>query len=331
MEINDMNNVALFLYNRPAETMKTLEALFLNENFRNINLHIFIDGPKNKFDVEKQIDISNIINEFYQKESNKVDNVRIKVNHSLINYGLAHSIINGVSTIFKNENCDFLIVLEDDIVTSNIFLTYMKIMDEKFREDEMISTISAFNPISEEVNSDPLFKDVEAFLHQRSSSWGWGTWRNKWDKNIWSIDELYIKLNNNLVLKDCLKRESPDILPMLDDQKNKRIDSWAVRWVVSQYINNFYTVYPKKSLIQNIGFGKQATHTNVNNKKGYLQEPVRVIPNYENTIKISKKINKIFYSHYKMTILQKTSFILKKIGLYSVVKISKKIRKKTIK
>ena len=40
-----------------------------------------------------------------------------------------------------------------------------------------------------------------------------------------------------------------------------RIDSWAVRFAVGQCLNQGLTIYPKYSLVKNIGFDNQATHT----------------------------------------------------------------------
>ena len=41
----------------------------------------------------------------------------------------------------------------------------------------------------------------------------------------------------------------------------KKIDSWAVRFAVGQCLNNGLTIYPKYSLVDNIGFDNEATHT----------------------------------------------------------------------
>jgi hypothetical protein len=42
----------------------------------------------------------------------------------------------------------------------------------------------------------------------------------------------------------------------------KKLDSWALQWGYARHKNNALTCIPSKSLIENIGFGEDATHTN---------------------------------------------------------------------
>jgi hypothetical protein len=47
---------------------------------------------------------------------------------------------------------------------------------------------------------------------------------------------------------------------MLKDQISNKIDSWAIRWYASAFINNKYTLYPSITLIYNIGFDNSGVH-----------------------------------------------------------------------
>ncbi len=47
---------------------------------------------------------------------------------------------------------------------------------------------------------------------------------------------------------------------MLQNQCDGKIDSWAIRWYGSAFIHNKVTLYPRKSLIQNIGADGSGTH-----------------------------------------------------------------------
>jgi len=44
---------------------------------------------------------------------------------------------------------------------------------------------------------------------------------------------------------------------------NGKIDAWAIRWYLSTFILNGLTLYPKKSLVKNIGFDGSGTHCGV--------------------------------------------------------------------
>ena len=50
-------------------------------------------------------------------------------------------------------------------------------------------------------------------------------------------------------------------IDMLKDQINKKNDSWAILWYASAYLNNSYTLYPSKSLVNNIGIDGSGTHS----------------------------------------------------------------------
>ena len=52
-----------------------------------------------------------------------------------------------------------------------------------------------------------------------------------------------------------------DLTKMLKDQMTGRIDSWAIRWVYSQFRQRLYTIYPTLSKVQNIGTDSTATNT----------------------------------------------------------------------
>ncbi len=47
---------------------------------------------------------------------------------------------------------------------------------------------------------------------------------------------------------------------MLRDQRDNKINSWAICWYASAFLKDKYTLYPKTSIIYNIGFDKTGTH-----------------------------------------------------------------------
>jgi len=51
-----------------------------------------------------------------------------------------------------------------------------------------------------------------------------------------------------------------DYTGMLQAQIDGKVDSWAIRWQASAYVNGMLCLYPRMSLIQNIGFGEDGTH-----------------------------------------------------------------------
>ena len=52
-----------------------------------------------------------------------------------------------------------------------------------------------------------------------------------------------------------------DYISMLEAQLEGKIDSWAIRWYLSVFMNEGMVLYPRKSLVENMGFDGSGTHT----------------------------------------------------------------------
>jgi hypothetical protein len=48
---------------------------------------------------------------------------------------------------------------------------------------------------------------------------------------------------------------------LMMQMENKKIDSWAIRWLWSVFINNGLVLFPSSTLVLNIGYDESATHT----------------------------------------------------------------------
>lgn len=103
---------------------------------------------------------------------------------------------------------------------------------------------------------------------------------------------------------------------MLKKQLKGENDSWAIRWHASAFLKNKYTLYPGRSLVQNIGMGKQSTHTKKTNVYDVELSPnpinVEKIEVMENEI-VKEEIEKYFKS-IKKSYLHKLIYALKSIS-----------------
>lgn len=101
---------------------------------------------------------------------------------------------------------------------------------------------------------------------------GWGTWKDRWENVDWQVKsfEQYLK-NKKLRLKFNSLEYGLD--EMLIQQMNGEISSWAVRWCYHLFINQKMTVYPRKSLVLNIGMDGTGEHCVPTSKyKGELKK-----------------------------------------------------------
>src|SRR5262249_47266718 len=112
--------------------------------------------------------------------------------------------------------------------------------------------------------SIPLDYPEPAYLSYRGSSWGWGTWVDRWKKVHWEPEHIAETLNNPAV-RDRFACGGDDLLPMLRLQMSGKLDSWAIRFDFAHAVNAAFCLHPVRSLIQNIGFDGTGVHCSVGN------------------------------------------------------------------
>ncbi|OPA80472.1 sugar transferase [Paenibacillus selenitireducens] len=296
--------IILFVYNRPDETRRTLDALRKNDLAEQSELIIFSDAPKNSNEVSRVNDVRTLI-------SNISGFKQVTIIEQRYNKGLANSIINGVNEIIKAQNK--VIVLEDDLITSRLFLTYMNNCLDFYEENKTIWSISGFTP---NLAIPPDYKH-DIYLTMRACSWGWATWKDRWINIDWNINNYHQVSQKKYRSK--INRCGNDMRWMLSDQKKGYINSWAVRWCYNQLIKEMYTVYPTSSFICNIGMIGEGTHGSF--RKEYVTNNINEsIPHIEN-ITEDERVVMSFAKCYDMKMYNYVGVILKRIGLYKKVKL----------
>ncbi len=211
------------------------------------SLYIFSDGPKSNKDKPGVDAVRNYINKisgFY----------KIGILEREKNLGLANSVISSVNEIFKRY--DKAIVMEDDMICSPYFLKFMNEVLNIFEDDKQIFSVTGYTfPIK-----FPEHYDLPLYLSPRSSSWGWGTWKNRWEKADWELKDIHDIINNKSHV-ESFNKGGDDLSRMLKNSLEGKIDSWSIKWTYTHFLNNAYCVYPVKSRIKNIGADKSGVHT----------------------------------------------------------------------
>jgi hypothetical protein len=275
--------IVLFVYNRPGHTRKTVEALANNMLASESELFIYSDYPKDAAANDKVKEVREFIKTVQGFKS-------ITIVERNKNLGLAASIIDGVTHIVNQYGK--IIVLEDDIVTSPYFLTFMNDALILYENDQRVISIHGYvYPVKKEL---PDF-----FFLKGADCWGWSTWKRGWD--IFNPDGEYLlkETKRKNLEKEFNFNDSFDFTGMLQNQINGNISSWAIRWYASAFLANKYTLYPGKSLVENIGFDGTGTHCGETErfKSNLLSRyiPVMLIP-VENSNKAKKTFAQYFHS-----------------------------------
>ena len=161
--------------------------------------------------------------------------------------------------------CEFgrAIVMEDDLLTAPDFLIFMNAALDRYSTEPKVFSASGFNFAA----ASPSGYPYDAFFSYRSSSWGWGTWKDRWEMTDWGVSD-YLAFSSDNSQKRLFNRGGDDLSGMLALQMSGRINSWAIRWAYAHYRHNALTVLPAESRVLNIGLDGSGVHC----RKGSAQQ-----------------------------------------------------------
>jgi hypothetical protein len=236
--------VVLFVYNRPEHTRRTLEALQLDPLAAQSELVVYADGPRRDGDRSQ---IAAVRELFEGLSGFKSVNIRA----SGENRGLAASIIDGVTEVISNHGR--AIVLEDDLVVSPQFLTYMNGALDYYADEETVMHISGYwFPIDLEMAPGTFFLRVP-------SSWGWATWARAWQCFEKNPKELKCSFTHADIRRFNLDGANDFWEQVLHNCQGKA-NTWAIFWYAAIFRNNGLCLFPAQSLVENIGTDGSGVH-----------------------------------------------------------------------
>lgn len=276
--------VALFVYNRLWHTQQTVRSLAANQSANQTDLIIFSDGPRRSSNAGQVQEVRDYIRTIRGFKS-------VQIIESDINKGLAKSVISGVSDVLSR--FDNLIVLEDDMVTSPYFLTYMNDGLRRYQSDDAVISIHGYvYPVGNEL--------PETFFLRGADCWGWATW-----KRGWSLFEPDGRILLHELQQKKLTREfdfdgAYPYTRMLKKQISGKNDSWAIRWYASAFLKNKLTLYPGRSLLQNIGNDASGTHS-WNNERFFHSNLAGEVSIGNAPLQENKNVRKVISSYLRST------------------------------
>lgn len=300
--------IALFVYNRLEHTEKTIISLKSNVLSEKSELYIFSDSHKisdNYDETEENMNKVKKVREYIRKVSGFK---KITIIERDRNFGLANSIISGVSEIV--DKFGKIIVLEDDMITSKYFLEYMNEGLRKYEDIEDVISIHGY--------IYPVKKILpETFFLRGADCWGWATWKRGWDLFNPDGKKLLAELQKNKLIKEFDFYGSYDYSGMLKRQVDGKNNSWAIRWYASAFLNNKLTLYPGKSLVNNIGNDATGTHCGANKKYNSRLIDIKTILKDIN-IKEDVHAKKIIANYMKTNIFKKIALKFLKMIKYII-------------
>lgn len=239
--------VLLVFFNRKEVVLKSFEAI---RNYRPTQLFLACDGAR-----DSKLGEDAVVEDIRQTILNAIDwECEIKTLFHPHNLGCALGVYTAINWFF--DNVERGVVLEDDCVVQNTFFLFMEELLERYKDDERIGTVDGANYIKS-INIPHSY----CFSRYKSTN-GWGTWRRAW-KNM-DMDMIWRNTPYNSSIIANMGYRSKDIrywnyrLKVID---KKQASAWDWQWYFTLAAYNQLSVFPKYSLVTNIGFGEGATHT----------------------------------------------------------------------
>ena len=294
--------IALFVYNRPWHTRRTVEALQRNDLAKKSELIIYSDGPKTESDREKVEEIRHYVS--------SIGFIRVTIFEGNQNLGLAKSVTTGVTdTVHRYGR---IIVLEDDLLVSPYFLDYMNTALNLFENKPQVMQISG--NMFQVKFSDAI---SDCFFLPYTTTWGWATWRRAWnmfDPGMQGIAQL----EQDKKFRQAFDMEGTyPYYEMIRDQKAGRINSWGIQWYLSVFFHSGIVLHPKRSIVRHIGFGEDATH--VRRDAGIYADTISNSPvsTYPENIEVDGKAKEEYIRFFRkhQTPLARLRYMMKYLSL----------------
>lgn len=249
--VDVLSPVAMFVYNRVDNTRSTIEFLKKNELAPETILYVFSDGGKNEESWKEVNQVRHILHTISGFK-------KVIIIERPENIYLERNIIEGLNHVLSLH--ETVIVLEDDICTSPIYLTYMNEALKKYREERKVMHVTGFTNLDIPELGDTYFTP-------HMSGWGWGTWKNRWqyfthytsrEEALQGMDQETIRKIEYNGIFNCLKSLDKNPIP------------WDICWEITIYKHSGLCLNPTHTLIRNIGLGR-GTHFNTLRLFGWFE------------------------------------------------------------
>ncbi len=288
--------VLLMGFNRP-EHIRNVMLKFIELGVR--NLFVSLDGPRDPSDKINCI-------KTYEEVERLKNNFNLKIIHRQNNLGCCLGVVSALDWFYSQ--VDFGVIFEDDCMpTDDTFKFFQEFQSKTTVYNNLgISIASAHNPFGSLPDNTPT---KHVFIH------GWATSADVWHlirTDFFKITRPYTKN------KIGEKRTRPEAIFWWASATRGRlgkVDTWDGMFYDRVWKLGIKTLLPSNNLIQNIGFGRDSTHTFVERKLTRQAPSIRLLA--QNTDQYLQKYYFGIKSYHLLTPIFKI--------LLDLIKVRKKI------
>jgi len=174
------------------------------------------------------------------------------------NLGCKRAVSGGIDWFFSAEQEG--IILEDDCVPNASFFRYCDELLDRYRSDDRVALISGDN-----FQFGRTYGESSYYFSRYAHIWGWATWRRFWiryDRELSYWPE-YRDRRGLSEVEGLSVAEQRHWTEQFDAVAAGRIDTWDYQLQLGMWYQRMLSILPQQNLVQNIGFGGDATHTTV--------------------------------------------------------------------
>jgi hypothetical protein len=231
--------VAYFAFNRPAHTKASLASLASNDLASQTDLFAFVDGARNNEDDTAIEEVCRLLSDA------RVHFRSLTIDRRDQNVGLANSITAGVTRVVGRYGK--LIVCEDDLEVSPVFLRYMNDALDHYKDIKKVWHITGFAETLDAHRPD------ESFFCRAMNCWGWATWDDRWRHFEKNPFELIKEFSPSMIRRfnlDGIEDWWSQVLANANGTK----DTWAIFWYATIFQKNGLCLQPYNSFVRNNGW-----------------------------------------------------------------------------
>jgi hypothetical protein len=237
--------IVLIAFNRPEATRRVLERI---KHASPPELFVIMDAAREHVpsDRERCLEVQQIIS--------SVDWCpKIHTIYASKNMGCRNRLSTGITAVF--EETPEAIFLEDDCLPDPSFFRYCEELLERYRDDERIMSIGGTNwqygwPVS-----------ASYFGSRFAHVWGWASWRRAWNRYDVAMKD-WPTCRQDAAFFDLEAPEYRNYWTRIFDMVSRgEIESWAFQWTFAHMRHRGISIAPCVNLVENIGFGSDATNT----------------------------------------------------------------------
>lgn len=254
--------VAIIIFNRPKVVCQLLARL---AELRPKTLFVIGDGPRLHKPCEAEL--VQAVREQVGKVSWPCE---VVTDYAAENLGCRRRVVSGLNWVFGQ--VEEAIILEDDCLPTLSFMKYASELLDRFRDDSRIGSVcgALSVPSIPPIDGDYFFSRYNLFT-------GWATWRRAWslyDDDMRPVEDGSL----DRVLEATFEHQRARWYwrYVLRRTQAGLINSWGYRWMLSCWANSMLAAFPRCTLVDNVGFGDDATNTR--GQAWYFRQQIGELP-----------------------------------------------------